>query len=85
MNDKGINLEGLGEERLQLIREAAEASKGKVGMEKIDVFLTYAERLSAGEPLPKAEQQALLAAVAATLPDEERTQLIQVITMMGLG
>ena len=74
----------LGEERLNLLREAAEKAKGKTGMERLDVFLEYGEKLSAGGNLPPEEQKALLAAVAASLPKEEQTQLMQVMTMLGL-
>ena len=74
----------LGEERLQLMREAAEKAKGKTGMERLDVFLEYGEKLSAGGSLPPGEQKALLAAVAASLPKEERMQLLQVMTLLGL-
>ena len=77
-------VQALGEERLQLMREAAEKAKGKTGMERLDVFLEYGERLSAGGSLPPQEQKALLAAVAASLPKEERLQLLQVMTILGL-
>ena len=74
----------LGEERLKLLREAAEQAKGKTGMERLDVFLEYGEKLSAGGSLPPEEQKALLAAVAASLPPEEQKQLMQVMAMLGL-
>lgn len=74
----------LGEERLALIREAAEKSRGKEGMAKIDVLLEYGEKLSAGGSLPKAEQKALVAAIGATLPPNEQKQLLQMVSMMGL-
>ena len=77
-------VQALGEERLQLMREAAEKAKGKTGMERLDVFLEYGERLSAGGSLPPQEQKALLAAVAASLPQAERMQLLQVMTVLGL-
>jgi hypothetical protein len=77
-------VQALGEERLQLMREAAEKAKGKTGMERLDVFLEYGERLSAGGSLPPQEQKALLAAVAASLPKEERLQLLQVMTILGI-
>ena len=77
-------VQALGEERLQLMREAAEKAKGKTGMERLDVFLEYGEKLSAGGSLPPEEQKALLAAVAASLPKEEQAQLIQVMAMLGL-
>ena len=77
-------IQALGEERLKLLREAAEKAKGKTGMERLDVFLEYGEKLSAGGSLPPEEQKALLAAVAASLPPEEQKQLIQVMTMLGL-
>lgn len=77
-------VQALGEERLKLLREAAEKAKGKNGMERLDVFLEYGEKLSAGGSLPPEEQKALLAAVAASLPPEEQKQLIQVMTMLGL-
>ena len=77
-------VQALGEERLQLLREAAEKAKGKTSMERLDVFLEYGEKLSAGGSLPPKEQKALLAAVAASLPQEEQKQLTQVMTMLGL-
>ena len=77
-------VQALGEERLQLMREAAEKKKRKTGMESLDVFLEYGERLSAGGSLPPQEQKALLAAVAASLPKEEHLQLLRVMTILGL-
>ena len=77
-------LQALGAERLALIREAMEKSKGKTGMERLDIFLEYGEKLAAGGTLPQAEQKALLAAVAASLPKEEQAQLAQVMQMLGL-
>jgi len=84
--DKGWDtpeVQALGEERLRLIREAAETSRGKAGMERLDVFLEYGERLSQGGELPADQQKALLAAVSATLPREEQERLIQIMSMMG--
>ena len=77
-------VQALGEERLKLLREAAERAKGKTGMERLDVFLEYGEKLSAGGSLPPEEQKALLAAVAASLPKEGQKQLTQVMMMLGL-
>ena len=77
-------LQVLGEERLALMREAMEKSKGKSGMERLDIFLDYGEKLSAGGTLPPEEQKALLAAVAASMPEGEQKQLAQVMAMMGL-
>ena len=77
-------VQALGEERLRLMREAAEKSKGKTGMERLDIFLEYGEKLSVGGSLPPEEQKALLAAVAASLPKEEQKQLTQVMMMLGL-
>ena len=77
-------LQALGEERLKLMREAAEKCKGKTGMERLDVFLEYGEKLSAGGALPPEEQKALLAAVVASLPKEEQAQLTQIMAMLGL-
>lgn len=74
----------LGEERLQLMREAAEKCKGKTGMERLDIFLEYGEKLSEGGQLPPEEQKALLAAVAASLPKKEQAQLAQIMAMLGL-
>lgn len=82
-NTKELN--GLGEERLGIIRQAAKACQGKDGMARLDVFLEYGERLSAGGELPPDEQKALLAAVAATLPDGERRQLEQMMGIMGFA
>lgn len=77
-------VQALGEERLRLLREAAERAKGKNGMERLDVFLEYGEKLSAGGSLPLEEQKALLAAVAASLPKEEQNQLMQLMKMLGI-
>ena len=77
-------VQALGEERLNLMREAAEQARGKTGMERLDVFLEYGEKLAAGGNLPSEEQKALLAAVAASMPKEEQEQLTQVMKMLGL-
>lgn len=77
-------VQALGEERLQLMREAAEKCKGKTGMERLDIFLEYGEKLSEGGQLPPEEQKALLAAVAGSLPKEEQAQLAQIMAMLGL-
>ena len=77
-------VKALGEERLNLMREAAEQAKGKTGMERLDVFLEYGEKLSAGGTLPPEEQKALLAAVAASLPPQEQKQLMHVMSTLGM-
>ena len=48
-------VQALGEERLRLMREAAEKCKGKTGMERLDIFLEYGEKLSEGGQLPPEE------------------------------
>lgn len=77
-------VQALGEERLKLMREAAEQARGKTGMERLDLFLEYGEKLSAGGSLPPEEQKALLAAVAASLPEEEQARMMQVMAMLGI-
>ena len=77
-------VQALGEARLKLMREVAEKCKGKTGMERLDIFLEYGEKLSEGGQLPPEEQKALLAAVAASLPKEEQAQLAQIMAMLGL-
>lgn len=77
-------VQALGEERLALMREAAEKCRNKTGMERLDIFLEYGERLAAGGALPPEEQQALLAAIAASLPEGEQKQLETLLAMMGL-
>lgn len=77
-------VQALGEERLRLMGEAAEKCKGKTGMERLDIFLEYGEKLAEGGQLPPEEQKALLAAVAASLPKEEQAQLAQIMAMLGL-
>ena len=77
-------VQALGEERLRLMREAAEKCKGKTGMERLDIFLESGEKLAEGGQLPPEEQKALLAAVAASLPKEEQAQLAQIMAMLGL-
>lgn len=76
-------IQALGEERLHLIQEAAEKSRGKSGMDMLDVFLEYGERLSQGGELPVDQRKALLAALGATLPKEEQERLIQIVSMLG--
>ncbi len=75
-------VQALGEERLRLMREAAEKCRGKSGMERLDIFLEYGERLAEGGQLAPEEQKALLAAVAASLPEQERERLMQIMQMM---
>ena len=41
-------VQALGEERLRLMQEAAEKCRGKSGMERLDIFLEYGEKLSGG-------------------------------------
>ena len=77
-------VKALGEKRLKLMREAAEKAKGKTGMERLDVFLEYGEKLSEGGSLQPQEQKALLAAVAASLPKDEQEQLTQVMALLGM-
>lgn len=50
-------VQALGEERLRLMQEAAEKCRGKSGMERLDIFLEYGEKLSEGGPLAPEEQQ----------------------------
>ena len=73
-------VQALGEERLRLMQEAAEKCRGKSGMERLDIFLKLAD----GGPLAPEEQKALLAAVAASLPEQEQKQLTQLMQMMGI-
>lgn len=77
-------VQNLSQERLQLIQEASKACEGKTGMERLDVFIQYGEKLTEGEELSKAEQKALLEAVAKTLPETEKKQLEQMMQMMQL-
>lgn len=77
-------VQALGEKRLRLLQEAAEKCRGKSGMERLDIFLEYGERLSEGGKLPPEEQKALLAAVAASLPEKEQAQLTQMMAIMGI-
>ena len=72
-------VQALGEERLRLMQEAAEKCRGKSGMERLDIFLEYGEKLSEGRQLAPQEQEALLAAVAASLPEQEQRQLTQLM------
>ena len=75
-------VQALGEERLRLMRKTAEKCRGKSGMERLDIFLEYGERLAEGGQLAPEEQKALLAAVAASLPEQERERLMQIMQMM---
>lgn len=76
-------VQALGEERYAM-QEAAEKCRGKSGMERLDIFLEYGEKLSEGRQLAPQEQKALLAAVAASLPEQEQKQLTQLMQMMGI-
>lgn len=90
MSDFNSTVEGnLDEDKLKIIKEAAVACQGKTGMERLDVFIEYGEKLSehnknTGKPLTSEEQKTLLAAVIATLPESEQKQVEQMMTMMGL-
>lgn len=90
MSDFNSTVEGnLDEEKLKIIKEAAVACQDKTGMERLDVFIEYGEKLSehnknTGKPLTNEEQKTLLAAVIATLPESEQKQVEQMMTMMGL-
>ena len=53
-------------------------------MERLDIFLEYGEKLSEGRQLAPQEQKALLAAVAASLPEQEQKQLTELMKMMGV-
>ena len=77
-------VQSLGEERIGLLQEAARKCQGKTGMERLDIFLEYGEKLAKGGKLPPEEQKALLAAVAASLPREEQAQMAQIMAMFGL-
>lgn len=79
-------MQALGKERLRLLREAEEKSRNKTGMERLDIFLEYGEKLAerGGGALPPEEQKALLAAAAAGMPEREREQLAQIMAVMGL-
>ena len=77
-------VQALGEERLRLMQEAAEKCRGKSGMERLDIFLEYGEKLSEGRQLAPQEQEALLAAVAASLPEQEQRQVAELMKMMGI-
>lgn len=77
-------VQALGEERLRLMQEAAEKCRGKSGMERLDIFLEYGEKLSEGRQLAPQEQKALLAAVAASLPEQEQKQLTELMKIMGV-
>ena len=54
------------------------------GMERLDIFLEYGEKLSEGRQLAPQEQEALLAAVAASLPEQEQKQLTELMKIMGV-
>lgn len=77
-------MRALGGERLWLLREAAEKSREKTGMERLDVFLEYGEKLAAGGELSAEEKKALLAAAAAGMPEKEQAQMAQIMAMLGL-
>ena len=68
-------VQALGEERLRLMQEAAEKCRGKSGMERLDIFLEYGEKLSEGGPLAPEEP---------SLPEQEQKQLTQLMQMMGI-
>ena len=76
-------VQALGEERLRLLREAQEKSRGKTGMERLDVFLEYGEKLAAGGSLSKEEQNALFLALTESMSPGERQQLRQMMAFFG--
>lgn len=76
-------MQALGEERLRLLREAQEKSKGKTGMQRLDVFLEYGEKLAEGGSLSKAEQNALFLALTESMPEGEQKQLRQMMAFFG--
>ena len=81
---KKPEVQALGEERIRLLHEAQKESEGKSGLERLDVLLEYGEKLADGGALSKAEQQALLSAVSATMPESERIRMTQVMAILGL-
>ena len=76
-------MRALGEKRLALLKEAAEKSRGKEGLERLDIFLEYGEKLAEGGALPPEEQKALLAAAAEGLPEENRRELFSLMELLG--
>lgn len=73
----------MGEARLRLLREAQEKSKGKTGMERLDVFLEYGEKLAAGGSLSKEEREALFLALTESMSPGERRQMQQMMAFFG--
>lgn len=73
----------MGAERIRLLQEAAEKSKEKSGLDRLDVFLEYGERLAAGAPLSDTEKKALLTVVTESIPEGEKRQLEQMMHLFG--
>ena len=67
-------VQALGEERLRLMQEAAEKCRGKSGMERLDIFLEYGEKIIRREDsLRHRSRRHLLAAVAGkTCPSRSK-------------
>lgn len=60
-----------------------EKSKDKNGLDRLDVFLEYGERLAEGGALTQQQQSALLTAISASMPEEERRQMMQAMQILG--
>lgn len=76
-------IQALGKERIALLQEAMEKSKDKNGLDRLDVFLEYGERLAEGGALTQQQQSALLTAISASMPEEERRQMMQAMQILG--
>ncbi len=74
----------MGAERIAILKEAQQKCEGKTGMARLDVLLDYGEQLAQGKKLSNAEQKALLTVLTESMSPQERCQLEQVMTMMGM-
>ena len=66
-------VQALGEERLRLMQEAAEKCRGKSGMERLDIFLEYGEKLSEGERLRRRSRRLCLRRWRQACPNRSRS------------
>lgn len=76
-------VQALGEERLRLMQEAAEKCRGKSGMERLDIFLEYGEKLSEGGPLAPGGAEGFACGGGGKPAEQEQKQLTQLMQIDG--
>ena len=76
----------LGKEKIAILQELAQKTKGKEPMELLELLPTYSKKLSGGNPIAPAEREALLVAMEESLENQEKVQFqraVQMLKMMG--